>query len=98
MATSATCGVGPGSTLVSNLPLPILIFLVRRFMHLLVDQLHSHIHRFGRGLLQVGIDRRVDAVGLLVDFALIELADQRVADQIDEIRSIAGFDIRRRKF
>jgi len=43
--------------------------------------------------LQIGIDSCVDAVGLLVHFPFVELANQRVAYEVDEIGRVAGFDV-----
>ena len=50
------------------------------------------------GLLQVGIEGGVNAVRLIVQFALVELVDQRVANQIDKVGRIAGFHIGRSEF
>jgi len=34
---------------------------------------------------------------MFVEFALIQPADYRIANQVDEIRSVAGFDVGRRE-
>ena len=98
ITTSATWACGPGRTLVSYCSCPIFVRLRAQLGDLLVDQLHSGFHRRRRGFLQVGIDRGVDAIALVVHLALVELADQRVAHQVDEVGRVAGLDVRRRQF
>ena len=49
------------------------------------------------GALQIRIERGVDAVRLIVQFVLAKLVDQRVAHHVDEVWSVAGFDVQRRK-
>ena len=61
---------------------------------LLIYQLDSSLDRLRCGALQVGVKCGVDAVCLFVNFSLRYLADDSVANQIDEVGSIARFDIR----
>ena len=79
------------------LAFPDLYSLGALFGHLIVHQLHSAFDRLRRGLLQVGIERGVDAIGLVVHLPLIQFADERFADQVHKIRRIAGFNVGRRK-
>ena len=67
------------------------------FRDLVIDQLDSHFHRLRGRALQVGIECRIDAIGLIVQLVLVELVDQRIAHQVDVVRSITGFDVRRRQ-
>ena len=65
---------------------------------LVVDQLDSGLHGCRRCLLQVGIDRGVNSVALIVHLALVEFADQSVAQQVNEVGRVAGLDVGRRQF
>ncbi len=92
--------MGPFSTLISVLaflPVPILIFLVRRLIDLLVHQLHAFVDGFGGGALQVGIDGGVDPQRLLVQLAFAELVGELVLHQVDKVGSVAGFNVGRRQ-
>ncbi len=60
-----------------------------------VHQLHAFIDGFGSGALQVGIDGGVNPQRLLVEVVLAELIGELVLHQVDEIRSIAGLNVRR---
>ena len=66
-------------------------FLRTQLLDLIVDQLDSHLDRLRGGFLQIRIKRRVDAVRLVVQIVLAELADQRVAHHVDEVRRVTGF-------
>ena len=66
-------------------------------LDLLIDQLDAHLDRLRRRFLQIGIERGVNPVGLIVQIVFAELVDQRVAHHVDEIRSVAGLYIRRRE-
>ena len=60
---------------------------------LVIDQLDPGFNGLCGGALKVRVQRGVNAVSLLVYFALRYLADDGVADEIDEIGSVAGFDV-----
>ncbi len=72
-----------------------LLALGAHLFDLLIDQLHSHLDGLRRRLLQVGIERSVDAIGLVVEIMFGELLQQRVAHHVDEIGRVAGFHVRR---
>src|SRR5581483_8863906 len=61
---------------------------------LLIDQLYSRVDSLRGCLLQVGIERAVDAVGLLVQFPFRILVVELIANQIDKIGRVAGFNVR----
>ena len=65
---------------------------------LLVHQLHSSFHRLRSRALKVGIECRIDAVFLVVHLALVQLADNRVAHHIHEIRRVTRFHVGRSQF
>ena len=66
-----------------------------QLLYLLINQLHARFHRLRCRPLKLRIKRRINPVRLVVHLPLIELADQRLTHQIDEVRRIAGFNIRR---
>ena len=63
--------------------------------HLIIHQLDAGFDRLSGGALQIGIKRGVDPICLFIDFALRHLADDSVADEIDEVGCVIGFDIGR---
>ena len=56
------------------------------------------LDRLRRRFLQVGIERGVDAIRLVVQIMFAELVDQRVPHHVDEIGRVAGLHIRGRQF
>ncbi len=64
---------------------------------LVIYQLDPIFDCLGSCPLEVGVQRRVDAVGLFVQLAFVELAGQSIADQIDKIRRVTGFHVGRRQ-
>ena len=66
-----------------------------QLFYLLVHQLDAVLHRLRRGLLQVRIQRRVNAVRAVIQLVLAVFADERVPHHVHEVRSVAGFHIRR---
>ena len=64
---------------------------------LLIYQLDAHFDGLRCRLLQVGIERGVNPVGLLIQIMFVEPVDQSVAHHIDEIRRVAGLHVRRRQ-
>ena len=76
---------------------PHLDALRAQLRHLLVHQLHAYFHGLGGGFLQVGIQRRINPVGLIVHLTLIQFADQCLADQVYKVRRVTGLHIGRRQ-
>ena len=72
-------------------------FLGAQLGDLLVHQLDATLNRLRRGLLQVGIKRRINPVGLIVQLVLVQFRDQLITNQVDEIRRVAGLHIGRRQ-
>ena len=98
MAMSATWASGPCLDLRFIFSLADLDSFSASLGDLVVHQLDSGFDGLSGGALQVWIERGVNAIGLLVDLALRQFADDGVADQIDKIGSIAGLHVWRREF
>ena len=64
---------------------------------LVIHQLDSALYCLSGRTLKITIQRGVNPISLLVHFTLRHLAAQRVANQIHEVRSVAGFDVRSRQ-
>ena len=65
--------------------------------YLRVHQFDAFLDGLSGGALQIRIKRGVNTVGLVVDFAFIELGEKRIANHVNEVRRFAGFHIRRRQ-
>ena len=50
-----------------------------------VDILHANLHGLGGGALQAGIERRVDAIALIVKIALGKPFEQMVLHHVDKV-------------
>ena len=76
------------------------VFAFGRLMLLandLVDIAHADLDGLGGGALQLGIERGVDAEVLMRQVLIADALDKLVVDEVDEVRSFAGIDVRRRE-
>ena len=81
-----------------KLVLPDLLLMRAHLCDLIVHQLGAGFDRLCGRPLQSGIERRVDAVLLVVDLVLVQFADDGIANHIHEVRCIAGLNVRRGQF
>ena len=65
--------------------------------HLRVNHLHAFGHRIRRYLLQIRIQRRVDAQAFTIEIRVPQVLHQPVAHQVDKIWRLARIDVDRRK-
>ena len=56
--------------------------------HQIVQFFHAQADRFGRIVLQVQIECRIDAIGVVLEVVLLKLLEERIIYEIDEVGSI----------
>ena len=63
------------------------------FLYLYIDLLHTLGHRVGGHLLQIRIERSVDAKAGMVEVRVSQPLHQPVAHQVNKIGRLAGIDV-----
>ena len=86
-------GIGPGFDFRLIFAFAYFDLVRTHLLDLFVNQLYSRFHGLGRRFLQVGIQSGVDAIGLLIQLALVVLADQRIANQVYKVGRVTCLNV-----
>jgi len=62
-----------------------------------INVAHSDLNGVGSNLLEVGVERGVDAEVLMREVLIADALDELVVDEVDEVGGFAGVDVGRRK-